>query len=97
MTLLVTVDMTQVLASPIGRASNIGGIDIGGWGRTRVVPSLLVFTSDTLNRNYEACVLLRGIVLRFPSRGGLGLGFDNISEAITLPATLIYLSEDGRG
>ena len=41
--------------------------------------------------------LLQGIVLKFPSRGSLGLGFGSMGEAITLPATLIYLSEDGRG
>ena len=43
MTLLVTVEtgnMTQVLAS---RAGNVGGIDLGGWGGTRVVSSPLVF------------------------------------------------------
>ena len=32
--------MSQVLAS---RAGNVGGIDIGGWGGTRVVSSPLVF------------------------------------------------------
>ena len=39
-TLLVTVetgDMTQVFENPIGSAANVGGIDISGWGRTRVV------------------------------------------------------------
>ena len=43
MTFLVTVeasDMTQVLAS---RAGNVGGMDTGGWGGTRVVSSPLVF------------------------------------------------------
>ena len=43
MILLVTVetgDITQVLAS---RAGNVEGIDIGGWGKTRVVSSPLMF------------------------------------------------------
>ena len=43
MALLVRVeagDMTQVFAS---RAGNVGGIDHGGWGGTRVVSSSLVF------------------------------------------------------
>ena len=43
MTFLVTVeigDMTQVLAS---RASNVGGIGLGGWEGTRIVLSPLVF------------------------------------------------------
>ena len=40
MTLLFIVetgDMTQVFESPIGSASNVGGIDLGGWDRTKVV------------------------------------------------------------
>ena len=43
MTLLVTVEtgnMTQVFVS---RAGNVRGIDLGGWGGTRVVSSPLVF------------------------------------------------------
>ena len=43
MTLLIIVqtgNMTQSLASCPG---NVGGIDLGGWGRTRVVSSPLVF------------------------------------------------------
>ena len=39
-TLLVTVekgDMTQVFESSTGSVGNVGGIDISGWGRTRVV------------------------------------------------------------
>ena len=43
MTFLVIVEtgnMTQVLAS---RAGNIRGIDVGGWGGTKVVLSPLVF------------------------------------------------------
>ena len=46
-TLLVTVeisDMIQVFESPIGSVAKVGGIDIGGLGRTRVVSSQLVFT-----------------------------------------------------
>ena len=39
MNLLVTVDMTQVLASLIERASNVRGIEIGGWDGTKVVSS----------------------------------------------------------
>ena len=37
-------EMTQVFESPIENAGNIGGIYLGGWDRTRVVSSLLVFT-----------------------------------------------------
>ena len=43
-TLLVTVetgDMTQVFESPIGSAGNVGGIDLGGWDRTRVFQARL--------------------------------------------------------
>ena len=43
MTLLVTVEtgnMSQVLAT---RAGNVGDIDLGGWGGTRVISSPLVF------------------------------------------------------
>ena len=39
-----TGDMTQVLAS---RAGNVGGIDIGGWDRTKVVSSMLVFIESS--------------------------------------------------
>ena len=48
MTLLVIVEtgnMTQVLAS---RAGNVGGIDLGGWGGTKVVSSPLVFQATLL-------------------------------------------------
>ena len=48
MILLVIVEtgnMTQVLVS---RAGNVGDIDLGGWGRTRVVLSLLVFQATLL-------------------------------------------------
>ena len=41
--------------------------------------------------------LLQEIVSRFPSGGDLGLGFGSVSKPITLPTTLIYLSEDERG
>ena len=37
-------DMTQVLAS---RAGNVGGINIGGWDRTKVVSSMLVFIESS--------------------------------------------------
>ena len=43
MTLLVTVEtdnMTQLLAS---RAGNVEDIDLGGWGRSKVISSPLVF------------------------------------------------------
>ena len=49
-TLLVTVetgDMTQVFESPIGSAGNVGGIDLGGWDRTKVVSSTLVFIESS--------------------------------------------------
>ena len=45
MTLLVRVeagDMTQVFESSIGSAGNVGGFDLGGWDRTKVVSSPLV-------------------------------------------------------
>ena len=61
-TLLVTVetsDMTQVLAS---RAGNVGGIDIGGWGRTRVVLSPLVFQA-TLSLLLLPSFLVRGLAI----------------------------------
>ena len=47
MTLLVTIetrDMTQILASRVG---NVWGIDIGVWGRTRVVSSPFVFQATS--------------------------------------------------
>lgn len=43
MTFLVIVeinDITQVFRS---HASNVGGLDLGGWGRTKVVLSLFIF------------------------------------------------------
>ena len=69
MTLLVTVetgDMTQVLAS---RAGNVGAIDIGGWGRTRVVLSPLLVGGRAILGTRE----MWGLVLRMPSRGCGGL------------------------
>ena len=35
--------MTQAFESPTESASSVGGIDLGGWGGTRVVLSPLVF------------------------------------------------------
>ena len=49
-TLLVIVetgDMTQVFESPIGSAGNVGGIDLVGWDRTKVVSSPLVFIESS--------------------------------------------------
>ena len=48
MTFLITVEidnMTQVLAS---HAANVGDIDLGSWGGTRVVSSPLVFQATLL-------------------------------------------------
>ena len=55
MTLFVTVetgDVTQVFESPIGSANNVGGIDLGGWDRTKVVSSTLVFI-ESLCQQFE--------------------------------------------
>ena len=54
-TFLVTVetgDMTQVFESPIGSAGNVRGIDLGGWDRTKVVLSTLVFI-ESLCQQFE--------------------------------------------
>ena len=54
-TLLVTVktgDMTRVFESAIGSAGNVGGIDLGGWDRTKVVSSTLVFI-ESLCQQFE--------------------------------------------
>ena len=62
MTLLVTVEtsnMTQVLASCAG---NIGGIDLGGWGRTRVISSPLVFQA-TLSLFLLPSLLVEGLAI----------------------------------
>ena len=56
-----------------------------------------VFVLSIPSRQVWVWGLLRGIVSRFPSRGGLGVGFGSVGEVITLPAMLIYLSDDGRG
>ena len=35
--------MTQVFESHTGSAGNFGGIDFGGWGKTKVVSNTLLF------------------------------------------------------
>ena len=96
MTFLGTVetgDMTQVLAS---RAGNVGGIDIGAWGRTRVVSSPLVFQA-TLSLLLLPTFLVEGLAILGPrgmwARGmwGLVLGLFGGGEGLVLWATLIYL------
>ena len=44
--------MTQVFESPIGSTGNVGGIDLGGWDRTKVVSSTLVFI-ELLCQHFE--------------------------------------------
>ena len=56
--------MTQVLAS---RAGNVGGIDIGSWGKTRVVSSPLVF-QVTLSLLLLPSYLVGGLAI-FGTRG----------------------------
>ena len=57
--IVVTDVMTQVLAN---RAGNVGGIDIGGWDRSRVVLSPLVF-QITLSLLFFSSFLVRGLVI----------------------------------
>ena len=62
MTFLVAVetdDMTQVIAS---RAGNVGGIDLGSWGGTRVVSSPLVFQA-TLSLFLLPSLLVGGLAI----------------------------------
>ena len=80
MTLLVTVEtsnMSQVLASHPG---NVGEIDFGGWGGTRVVSSPLVFQT-TLLLSFFLSFSVRGFsALRTLRRGRFqspGLRFFN--------------------
>ena len=71
MTLLVTIEtggMTQALAS---RAGNIEGIVIGGWGKTRIVSSPLVFQA-TLFLLLLSSFLVEGLAILGP-RGVWGL------------------------
>ena len=62
MTFLFTVEtggMTQALTS---RAGNVGGMVIGGWERTRVVSSPLVFQA-TLALFFLPSLLVGGLVI----------------------------------
>ena len=71
MTLLVIVetdDMTQVFESPIGSAGNVRGIDLGGWDRTKVVSSMLVFIESSCQQFKRGGVRIECGSRRVPSR-----------------------------
>ena len=55
--------MTQVFESPTGSSGNVGGIVLGGWDRTKVVLSTLVFI-ECQSSNINAKTLARQRVPR---------------------------------